>query len=402
MRLLHFLNSAHGGATSGTLEFIKYANDINDNVQHIILYPGHSKDLRFEKLQSENMVFIPLRYGWWNYTYRLNLIQRMVVRLKSNIMTFFGIIPLFQIFKILKKYKVELIYTTSASVKLGKIASNIFNLPHIWHIKEEIGLGKFMQFPLSDEKLAKYIGSGETKIICMSHYVSTLFSSNNIPYNVVHDGINFDTINKEELIINRKVMRDSYGIKDSDILIGMVSAPVSQIKRHELFIKAISHLSQDNLKFIVFGSIPAKGHPSFEYFNELNTLIDSYPRLKEKFIWAGNKFNFSDIYSGLDLFVHTCEVEGFGRVVIEAMVCGVPVITPDKGGAAEINNTENSGLRFKSNDASSLMEKIDLMVNQEELRKRFIESGRIHAELNFSVKKHYNEIMKIIRNYGKN
>lgn len=42
------------------------------------------------------------------------------------------------------------------------------------------------------------------------------------------------------------------------------------------------------------------------------------------------------VYSGADLFVHPTAAEGFSLTIVEAMACGVPVITVGRGAVAEI------------------------------------------------------------------
>lgn len=42
------------------------------------------------------------------------------------------------------------------------------------------------------------------------------------------------------------------------------------------------------------------------------------------------------VYSGADLFVHPTAAEGFSLTIVEAMACGIPVITVGRGAVAEI------------------------------------------------------------------
>ena len=42
------------------------------------------------------------------------------------------------------------------------------------------------------------------------------------------------------------------------------------------------------------------------------------------------------IYSGADVFVHPTAAEGFSLTIVEAMACGLPVITVGRGAVAEI------------------------------------------------------------------
>ena len=55
-----------------------------------------------------------------------------------------------------------------------------------------------------------------------------------------------------------------------------------------------------------------------------------------------------------DLLLHLCPVEAFGLGPLEAMIAGVPVLVPNRGGAAELIEPGVTGFRFRADDASDL------------------------------------------------
>ncbi|MDA8370097.1 MAG: glycosyltransferase [Nocardiopsaceae bacterium] len=57
-----------------------------------------------------------------------------------------------------------------------------------------------------------------------------------------------------------------------------------------------------------------------------------------------------------DLLVSACEVEAFGRVVIEAGMAAIPQIVPDRGGSAELVMDEITGLRYDPTVPGALTE----------------------------------------------
>jgi glycosyltransferase involved in cell wall biosynthesis len=70
-----------------------------------------------------------------------------------------------------------------------------------------------------------------------------------------------------------------------------------------------------------------------------------------------------DFYNSLDVFVLPSETilqwkEQYGRVLIEAMACGLPVVGSSSGAIPEVLEGYPKGLIFKEGDVDDLVEKI--------------------------------------------
>jgi glycosyltransferase involved in cell wall biosynthesis len=61
----------------------------------------------------------------------------------------------------------------------------------------------------------------------------------------------------------------------------------------------------------------------------LNSIIESYIGLKENIIFTGYLLNPYPYLALGDVFVLTSRAEGFGRVIVESMALGVPVVSTD-------------------------------------------------------------------------
>jgi glycosyltransferase involved in cell wall biosynthesis len=87
------------------------------------------------------------------------------------------------------------------------------------------------------------------------------------------------------------------------------------------------------------------------------------------------------------ILVLPSRTEGMGRVLIEAMAAGVPLIGSDVGGIPYTLRDGQSGLLFRRGDVSSLEQRLREMLRDADLRRRMGEDGyrRAHAELNESV-----------------
>ena len=87
-----------------------------------------------------------------------------------------------------------------------------------------------------------------------------------------------------------------------------------------------------------------------------------------------------EIYSNASIIVVPSRYESFGLVVIEAMGRAVPVIVADVGGMSEIVIHGVNGLKFISDDASSLREVLENLIKDKNLRSQLATNARISFE----------------------
>ena len=72
---------------------------------------------------------------------------------------------------------------------------------------------------------------------------------------------------------------------------------------------------------------------------------------------------FATLLASADALVHACEAETFCMVAAEARASGLPVIVPDRGGAAD-HAAGGSGLAYASGDAASAASAIRTVIAQ--------------------------------------
>ena len=70
------------------------------------------------------------------------------------------------------------------------------------------------------------------------------------------------------------------------------------------------------------------------------------------------------------MLVHPADNESFGRVVVEAMAAGLPVVGVRGGGVGEIVSNGETGLLSTPDDPSALAENIDRLIADADLRAR--------------------------------
>ncbi len=88
----------------------------------------------------------------------------------------------------------------------------------------------------------------------------------------------------------------------------------------------------------------------------------------------------------IDILVHPADNESFGRVAVEGMAAGLPVVGVRGGGIGEIVVDGVTGLLAEPDDAAGLARRIEQLVRDPGQRQAFGATGRQQAESRYSLK----------------
>lgn len=121
--------------------------------------------------------------------------------------------------------------------------------------------------------------------------------------------------------------------------------------------------------------------------SKLKTITNN-PHLDKQIMFEGWRDDLTSYYKTADLFLLTSNYEGYGRTVIEAMVCGCPVIMTDVGVAGDILKDRYNGLVVPVGNRERLRDAIIELINDKQLRAEIIEAARNTLNL-FPEKKEY-------------
>ena len=103
-------------------------------------------------------------------------------------------------------------------------------------------------------------------------------------------------------------------------------------------------------------------------------------------IFAGWQSNPFSIMKMSDLFVLSSKIEGFGNVIVEAMACGLPIVSTNLEGPREILKDGEVGLLVPVGDSKTLGDAILTMLTDKELYSYYKGKSFERAE-EFDVKK---------------
>ncbi len=104
--------------------------------------------------------------------------------------------------------------------------------------------------------------------------------------------------------------------------------------------------------------------------------------LKNNIVFLGRipREKTGSYYREAGLFVLPSLNEGMSNAMLEALASGLPILTTETGGTAELVKEGKNGYTVKMKDAEDLAEKIEIIFRDNELRKRMGLASRELAE----------------------
>jgi len=109
--------------------------------------------------------------------------------------------------------------------------------------------------------------------------------------------------------------------------------------------------------------------------------------LDDQVRFVGFRNDVSALMHVCDAVVHTStSPEPFGRVIVEAMLAGRPVIATEQGGPAEIISGD-TGLLVPASDTAALQNAIHRVIEDRQIASQIARNGRRRAQTVFSVKR---------------
>ena len=132
-----------------------------------------------------------------------------------------------------------------------------------------------------------------------------------------------------------------------------------------------------NTKFTLVGSGPL-----------LNTLIDIVDRnnIRNSFFFPGHvdQKTLRNFYQESSIFILPSYYEGLPNVILEAMACGLPIISTKVGGIPDVLENEKNGLFIPTGDPEAIESAIIRLINDADTRKEMGVYSREMVEKHFS------------------
>jgi len=353
IKVLHIITRVvNGGADENTLFTI---NGLNKNEYKIDLLAGSESEKEIlERISLEN-----------------NITFYQIDSLVRDISLHNDIKALFKIYKIIKENNYDIIHTHIAKAGvLGRIAARMAGVPHIIHgvhgitFPDQINIFKRELF----KNIERICGLFTDEFITVGDDMKQKYINAKVgkpeDYTTIRSGMELSQFinaadNEQKKIIN---LKEDLGLKDDDLLIGMVSK-LEKRKGYKYFLEVAKDIVEEfpNVKFVIIGN----GSEYDRLVKKVNKM-----NLNSNVVFTGYRTDIADVFSILDIKVLTSLWEGLPRVLVQAAAVAKPIVTFNVDGAWEIVDEGKNGYIVPMKDTKAMARKLKLLIKDDKLRRK--------------------------------
>ena len=301
-----------------------------------------------EALRKEGIKVYSVFFGWWMeptyWKWGMKLCFAALYRLEW--------LAVWRISRIAKKEKADLIHSNTSVIDVGCRAALKCHIPHIWHFREFGNLDHRLVFLKGRKESLRFVSESRSYNIYISkslrnHY-SDLSGSDERNY-VIYDGVSPQYLNYTEK-------------KENDEVIFLMAGNFQRNKRQDIVAKAVKILDDEGIghyKVIMAGGV-ANTKDSRQYIRELKKYVEK--EKLERIEMAGYISDMNALRRKVHVEIVPSVMEAFGRVTVEAMLSGNPVLASDAGANRELIEEGKTGWFFKEGDAAALAGKMKYII----------------------------------------
>ncbi|KAL7162403.1 hypothetical protein ACSBR2_042817 [Camellia fascicularis] len=224
----------------------------------------------------------------------------------------------------------------------------------------------------------------------------------------------------EKRRILRNAVREEMGLKDSDMLVmtlSSINAGKGQLllleSAHMLFeqessnndkiIKLVSETESEGMQEqtlkVLIGSVGSKSNKVL-YVKAMLSFLSQHSNLSKSVLWTPATTRVASLYSAADVYVINSQGLGetFGRVTIEAMAFGLPVLGTDAGGTKDIVEHNVTGLLYPLGrpGVQVLSENIQFLLKNPSMRQEMGMRGRKKVEKMYLKRHMYKKFAEVL------
>jgi glycosyltransferase involved in cell wall biosynthesis len=342
-------SSAKGGGERSLLETIHVLE--SRGVECAVLLPRRGP--LCDDLERIGVRFAILPYRWWTGPEDGPLWRLWSVPLALQV----------------RRWRPDLLYTNTVVVPLGAIAATLLGRPHVWHVRElgyihtrrVFDLGQRATLAVMERFSALILTNSE----CVAEQYRPTFGEARVA--VVYQAVTPDRREGVHVPPNDKGFRF--------VAVGSIGPS----KRQEEAIEAVARLAGEGreVELLIIG----RGDPVYE--QKLRALAAELG-MERRVSFLGEVPTAWPFIESADAVVHCSRYEAFGRVTVEGMLAGKPVVGVRCAGTAELIRDGFNGRLYEMGDVAQLSAILGELIDQPEERSRLGATARAWAEERFT------------------
>jgi len=286
-----------------------------------------------------------------------------------------------------RDWQIDMVYTNTSVIHVGRVAAWLEQLPHIWHIRELAQRHFGWQFLLPKWISLPILSSSQALICVCQAAKEEYFKPDNPKARVIFNGIGFSH-ELDGFIESRN--EASRGEVFTFGMVGSITPEKGQVQA----ILALAELR----KLGVSGKLIIAGHGSADYEETLMKLVSDLG-LGPLVEFTGYVEDAYSVYDQCDAFLMCSDYEGLSRVAIEAMSAALPVIGKKSGGTPEIIVHEETGLLYETDE--ELLAGMRRMVENPEWARQMGLAGWARAKEKFNIETYAENVYRVIQSVMK-
>lgn len=280
---------------------------------------------------------------------------------------------------VLKEEKPDVLHThASLTARIAGTLTGVHKIIHTKHCLEtpSTGLKKSIKL-LINKKLSH-------KIIACSNAVKDQLIASGLSeqqVELIYNGV----VPLRELDQPLKIkLREDFKIPLGHLVVGQIGR-LEKIKGSDVFVDAAIAIakSKENVTFLVVGT------GSLE--QELKDKVQS-AHMEDRIIFTGYQENMEEMFNMVDINVMSSRSEALCLSLIEGMCLGIPSVGTDTGGIVEVIIDGKTGSIVPVEDKKKLGQAIKELLEDEALRIRYGQQGKIHMHETFLASKMAKEV----------
>jgi len=276
---------------------------------------------------------------------------------------------------------IDVVYSNSSIIGMGAQLAEALQLPHVWHIRE-FGEKDYSKSYWGGRKHFNQWANKAAAIIAISKAINKeVLSAVTAPKHIIYNGI-MSQAELEAIAPNQTHAQDPFTF----LIIGLIHPT----KRQLLALKAFHqvHQKHPNTRLLIVG----KGRRL--YTQQIKNYIRNH-KLEEAAQFLGYVSNPDAVHQQADCVLMCSLSEGMGRVTVEGMIYGNPVIGYQGGATPELISHEKEGLLF-SDGVEELAACMQRLVADRPLAAKLGQAGRKKAAQAYTTEQYVESIHQVL------